>query len=160
LRDSGLIAQLEAEDKQKEERRTDMVKSVLTSMFDYQRRRPRTTLDSYLEALSLRDAQDDDKGGDQVRLQTIHSSKGLEYPVVFVVGMEQGVLPNRRALDEGNLEEERRLCYVAVTRARELLYLTSAKIRSERSSFTVTVPSQFLGEALYGTTIAPPETKS
>lgn len=150
LGESGLIAALEAEDKKKEERRADMVRSVINSMYDYQRRAPNGTLRGYLERLALADAQDDDKGEDVVKLQTIHSSKGLEYPVVFVVGMEQGILPNKRALEEGNLEEERRLCYVAITRARELLYLTSARIRSERGEFTVTTPSQFLVECQHG----------
>lgn len=148
VRESGLIAALEAEDKQKEERRADMVKSVVTSLYESRRRFPNLSLRGYLDRLSLADSQDDDKGGDVVKLQTIHSSKGLEYPVVFVVGMEQGILPNRRALDEGNLEEERRLCYVAMTRARELLYLTSCRIRSDRGGFSVTQPSQFLEEAL------------
>lgn len=147
MTESGMLAALEAEDRQKEERRADMVRSVLTGLYDYQRRQPRSNLRSYLEQLALADAQDDDKAGDVIRLQTIHSAKGLEYPVVFVVGMEQGILPNRRALDEGNLEEERRLCYVAITRARELLYLTSSRIRAERGDFAVTIPSQFLEEA-------------
>ena len=85
-----------------------------------------------------------------VKLQTIHSAKGLEYPVVFVVGMEQGLLPNQLALEEGNLEEERRLCYVAITRAREELYLTSARVRWQRGEMVITTPSQFLAEALGG----------
>jgi len=148
LKESGFIAALEADDRQKEERRSEMVRSVLTSMYDYHARRFDSTLREYLEKLTLSDAQDDDNGGDQIRMMTIHASKGLEYPVVFVIGMEQGILPNRRALAEDNLEEERRLCYVAFTRARELLYLTSAKIRSERGEFNVTTPSQFLAEAL------------
>ncbi len=151
LHDSGLIAFLEAEDQRKEERRSEIVRSLLTAMYDYERRQPAGGLRGYLESIALSDAQDDDQGGEVVRLQTIHSSKGLEYPIVFVVGMEQGILPNRRALDEGNLEEERRLAYVAVTRAREQLYLTSARIRSERGEFTVTTPSQFLAETLSGT---------
>jgi len=148
IRDSGLIGALEAEDKQKEERRAEMVRSVITSLYESRRRFPNLTLRGYLDRLSLADSLDEDKGGDVVKLQTIHSSKGLEYPVVFVVGLEQGILPNRRALDEGNLEEERRLCYVAMTRAREQLYLTSCRIRSDRSGFQVTEPSQFLEEAL------------
>lgn len=148
LRESGLIAALEVEDKKKEERRGEMVRSVLNSLYDFQGRRQGATLGAFLERIALSDAQDDDKGDDVIRLQTIHASKGLEYPVVFVVGMEQGILPNKRALEEDNLEEERRLCYVAITRAREVLYLTGAKIRSERGEFSVTTPSQFLDEAL------------
>ncbi|MDF2629214.1 MAG: ATP-dependent helicase, partial [Symbiobacteriaceae bacterium] len=150
VRESGLIGALEAEDKQKEERRADMVRSVITSLYESRRRWPNLTLHGYLDRLSLSDAQDGDKGDDVVKIQSIHSSKGLEYPVVFVVGMEQGMLPNRRALEEGNLEEERRLAYVAMTRARELLYLTGCRIRSDRGGFSVTEASQFLEEALGG----------
>jgi DNA helicase II / ATP-dependent DNA helicase PcrA len=147
---SGMLGALEVEDQRKEERRADNVRSIVTGWYEAQRRFPNQDMRGYLERLALADAQDDDKGGDLVRLQTIHSSKGLEYPVVFVVGMEQGIVPNRRALEEGNLEEERRLCYVAITRARELLYLTSCRIRSDRGGFAVTEPSQFLAEALHG----------
>lgn len=150
LRDSGMLAALELEDRRKEEKRAAHVRSMLNALYEYHARHPGGSLRSFLELLSLQDAQDDDRGGDAVRLQTIHSAKGLEYPVVFVVGMEQGVLPNRRALDEQNLEEERRLCYVAFTRAREVLYLTSARVRSERGEFCVTVPSQFLRECQRG----------
>jgi DNA helicase-2/ATP-dependent DNA helicase PcrA len=153
IQHSGFLGALEADDKQKEERRADNVRSIITGWYEAQRRSPNLDLRGYLDRLSLADAQDDDKGGDQVRVQTIHSSKGLEYPVVFVVGMEQGIVPNRRALDEGNLEEERRLCYVAITRARELLYLTSCRIRSDRGGFAVTEPSQFLAEALHGVAV-------
>jgi len=151
LHESGYLSFLEAEDQKKEERRAEIVRSLLTAMYDYERRQPGGGLRGYLESIALADAQDDDQGGQVIRLQTIHSSKGLEYPVVFVVGMEQGILPNKRALDEGNLEEERRLAYVAVTRAREQLYLTSARVRSERGELTVTTPSQFLAETLSGT---------
>jgi DNA helicase-2/ATP-dependent DNA helicase PcrA len=151
---SGLLRLLEAEDRAKEERRADNVRSVLTGLYEWGRRWNREDLGAYLDSLALADAQDDATGDDVVRLQTIHSAKGLEYPVVFVVGMEQGILPNRRALEEGALEEERRLAYVAITRAREVLYLTNAKIRASGSSFALTKPSIFLSEALYG--ISPP----
>jgi DNA helicase-2/ATP-dependent DNA helicase PcrA len=153
---SGYLALLEKEDQRKEERRAETVRSVITSLYEEQRRRPKGTLHSFLERLALADARDEEKDGDAVRLQTIHSAKGLEYPVVFVVGMEQGVLPNNRALEENGLEEERRLCYVAMTRARELLYLTSSRIRSERGAFLVSTPSQFLAEA-FGTVPATDE---
>ncbi|MFZ5818183.1 MAG: ATP-dependent helicase [Bacillota bacterium] len=153
LQESGYIAHLEAEDRRKEEKRSEVLRSLITAMYEHERR-SKSGLEGYLEAVALADAQDEDTGGEVVRLQTIHSSKGLEYPVVFVVGMEQGILPNRRALEEGSLEEERRLCYVAVTRAREQLYLTSARVRSERGEFVVTTPSQFLTEALYGTSLS------
>lgn len=147
IQDSGLLAFLEQEDRQKEERRAEIVRSVITGLYEYQQREKKPSLGGYLERMAL-DNQEEDKGGDQVRLMTIHASKGLEFPVVFVVGLEQGLLPNRRAMDEGNLEEERRLAYVAITRARDRLYLTNCRIRSERGEYTVTEPSQFLAEAL------------
>ena len=78
---------------------------------------------------------------------TIHSSKGLEFPVVFVAGMEEGIFPHSRALfDPNELEEERRLCYVAVTRAKERLILTFARWRSIFGSSQTNLPSRFLGE--------------
>ena len=85
--------------------------------------------------------------GDEVSMMTLHAAKGLEFPVVFLVGMEEGVFPHRRALDGGEeLEEERRLCYVGITRAMERLYFTTCRLRmlfGERRSFT---PSRFLSE--------------
>lgn len=153
LQESGYIAYLEQEDKRKEERRSEVVRSLISAMYDHERRSPGSGLGGYLDGLALAESQEEETGGDVVKLQTIHSSKGLEYPVVFVVGLEQGILPNQRALDEGGLEEERRLCYVAITRAREQLYLTSARIRSERGEFVITTPSQFLEEALRGTAL-------
>jgi DNA helicase-2/ATP-dependent DNA helicase PcrA len=149
---SGLMRHLEAEDQKKEERRADNVRSVLTGMHEWGRRTRREDLAGYLDRLALQDSQDAATGDDVVRLQTIHSAKGLEYPVVFVVGMEHGLLPNRRALEEGALSEERRLAYVAITRAREVLYLTNAKIRASGSTMSITQPSVFLSEALYGVT--------
>lgn len=148
LEESGYLAYLRDEDRRKEERRSDVVESLIAAMYDFERRSPGGGLGGYLDHLALLEGQEDEDGGDVVKLQTIHSAKGLEYPVVFVVGMEQGLLPNQRALDEGNLEEERRLCYVAITRAREELCLTGARVRWQRGGMVITTPSQFLAEAL------------
>ena len=74
------------------------------------------------------DTREDDEG--LVTLMTLHNAKGLEYPIVFIIGCEEGVFPHSRALDEGGLEEERRLCYVGITRAERDLYLTSARTRT------------------------------
>src|SRR5690606_18147411 len=80
-------------------------------------------------------------------LMTLHNAKGLEYNTVFIVGMEDGVFPHSRALDEGEEEEERRLCYVGITRARERLYLTSARTRRLYGGHAEsTMPSRFLDE--------------
>ena len=86
------------------------------------------------------------EGEDCVQLMTLHSAKGLEFPVVLLVGLEQGLFPHRRALDEGDVEEERRLCYVGMTRARERLFLTHAEVRRMHGAEQVAPPSQFLRE--------------
>ncbi len=80
-------------------------------------------------------------------MMTVHSAKGLEFPVVFMVGMEDGLFPISRALEsESELEEERRLCYVALTRAEKLLFITSAKIRTIYGNVSYTLPSRFIKE--------------
>ena len=85
-------------------------------------------------------------GDDAVQMMTIHSAKGLEFPVVFMVGLEQGLFPHQRAVDEGGLEEERRLCYVGMTRAMQRLFISHAEIRRLHGAENVAMPSQFLRE--------------
>jgi DNA helicase-2/ATP-dependent DNA helicase PcrA len=85
-------------------------------------------------------------GEDCVQLMTLHSAKGLEFPVVFLAGLEQGLFPHMRAVEEGSIEEERRLCYVGMTRARQHLFLSHAEIRRTHGSEQVASPSQFLRE--------------
>src|SRR5688572_6286238 len=85
-------------------------------------------------------------GEDCVQLMTLHSAKGLEFPVVYLVGLEQGLFPHMRAVEEGSLEEERRLCYVGMTRAREHLFLAHAEIRRVHGAEQVGMPSRFLRE--------------
>ena len=87
------------------------------------------------------------EGQNKVTLMTLHSAKGLEFPVVFLVGLEEGVFPHNRALaDEGQMEEERRLCYVGMTRARYRLYLTNAVSRNLWGQQNYNTPSRFLRE--------------
>jgi DNA helicase-2/ATP-dependent DNA helicase PcrA len=105
------------------------------------------SLEEFLQQIALFSDQDqlrDDEG--VLTLMTLHNAKGLEFPVVFMLGCEEGVFPHMRALDSGDLEEERRLCYVGITRARESLYLTYAKARSLYGARDWNVPSRFLGE--------------
>ena len=83
-------------------------------------------------------------GEDCVQLMTLHSAKGLEFPVVFLVGMENGLFPNQRSIDDGSLEEERRLAYVGITRARKQLYLTYAEVRRIHGQEQLGAPSMFL----------------
>src|SRR5207302_8888228 len=88
-------------------------------------------LDLFLQQIALvsdADARRDDDS--LITLMTLHNAKGLEYPIVFIIGCEEGVFPHSRALDEGGLEEERRLCYVGITRAMRELYLTYARRRA------------------------------
>jgi DNA helicase II / ATP-dependent DNA helicase PcrA len=105
------------------------------------------TLEQFLQEIALKadsDSRKDDEG--LVTLMTLHNAKGLEYPIVFVAGCEEGVFPHQRALDEGGLEEERRLFYVAVTRAMSELYLTYARRRSVFGASTYSLASRFLEE--------------
>jgi superfamily I DNA/RNA helicase len=90
------------------------------------------------------DTRSDDEG--LVTLMTLHNAKGLEYPIVFMIGCEEGVFPHSRALDEGGLEEERRLAYVGITRAERDLYLTSARSRTVFGARSFGAPSRFIGE--------------
>ncbi len=85
-------------------------------------------------------------GEDCVQLMTLHAAKGLEFPVVFMVGLENGLFPHIRSIDEGNLEEERRLCYVGITRARKRLYMSYAETRRVHGVEQIGMPSQFLKE--------------
>ncbi|HEY2259939.1 MAG TPA: UvrD-helicase domain-containing protein [Solirubrobacteraceae bacterium] len=105
------------------------------------------TLGEFLQQISLiadADTRSDDEG--LVTLMTLHNAKGLEYPVVFMIGCEEGVFPHSRALDEGGLEEERRLCYVGITRAERDLYLTSARTRTVFGARSFGAPSRFIEE--------------
>lgn len=110
-------------------------------------RRGRGKLQEFLDYISLLTDLDTMREDlDQVTLMTVHASKGLEYPVVLITGMEEGVFPHYRALDEGALEEERRLFYVGITRARRLLYLTAAQQRHRMGAPISCEPSCFLRE--------------
>jgi DNA helicase-2/ATP-dependent DNA helicase PcrA len=105
------------------------------------------TLDVFLQGVALvadADTRTDDEG--LVTLMTTHNAKGLEYPIVFIAGMEEGVFPHSRALDEGGLEEERRLAYVAITRAMRSLYMTSARRRAVFGATQYGMRSRFLDE--------------
>ncbi len=105
------------------------------------------SVDEFLQQVALfsdQDALEDDEG--TLTLMTLHNAKGLEFPTVFVIGMEDGVFPHSRAVESGDIEEERRLCYVGITRARRELYLTFARTRALYGGREWNVPSRFLGE--------------
>ncbi len=107
------------------------------------------TLPEVVQRLTLRDMMErgeDDAEADQVQLMTLHASKGLEFPYVFMVGMEEGLLPHQSSIDEDNVDEERRLAYVGITRAQQQLYFTIARERRQYGESIEPTPSRFLYE--------------
>ena len=129
--------------------RLENVKALFEDIRHFLKNNPESTFDEYLQNIALLSSQDEVVDGDFVTLMTVHTAKGLEYPVVFVVRFNQGVFPNQRAMFEGGylaIEEERRLAYVAMTRAKTKLYLTLAAEYSYVLQGALT-PSQFLKES-------------
>jgi ATP-dependent DNA helicase Rep len=94
----------------------------------------------------LLERQEEEDLSDQVQLMTLHASKGLEFPHVFMVGMEEDLLPHRNSIDDNNIEEERRLTYVGITRAQKTLTMTLAGKRKQFGEHSETTPSRFLDE--------------
>ncbi len=130
------------------EERWDNILELRTVAQEYSDLEPEEALASFLEGVALvSDVDEIDGQVDAVTLITLHQAKGLEFPVVFIVGMEEGVLPHRRSFDDpAQMEEERRLCYVGVTRAEQRLYLIRAFRRNLMGSSTINPASRFLKE--------------
>jgi DNA helicase II / ATP-dependent DNA helicase PcrA len=146
---TGYIEALEAERSIEAEGRIENLEQLVEGgrEFDGAAVDGQGTLDVFLQGAALvadADARADDEG--LVTLMTLHNAKGLEYPTVFIAGCEEGVFPHSRSIDEGGLEEERRLFYVGVTRAMRQLYLTYARRRAVFGAQTFGLPSRFLGE--------------
>jgi len=129
---SGIVETLRAEGTPEAHSRIENIQELVSVAADFDGSAEEATLASFLENASLMADIDVMKEGDDgVVLMTMHNAKGLEFPVVFVVGLEQGLFPHSRSFDEpGGVEEERRLCYVAMTRAQKRLYLTHARTRT------------------------------
>jgi len=149
IHESGYVDWLEAERTIEAQGRLENLQELVEVAREFDARAPEDedTLDVFLQQIALvadADSREDDEG--LVTLMTLHNAKGLEYPVIFMIGMEEGIFPHSRSLDEGNLEEERRLCYVGVTRAMRNLTLTHARRRNVFGSATYGLPSRFLGE--------------
>ena len=149
LEQSGYLAELQASHDPQDETRVENLAELESVAVEYERDNEEATLAGFLERVSLvADADEipDDEDG-VITLMTLHTAKGLEFPVVFLTGMEDGVFPHIRSLgSETELEEERRLAYVGITRARERLYLTRAVMRSAWGSPAYNPASRFLDE--------------
>ena len=127
--------------------RVKNLQGLVASIKNYKTNHPRATLGDYLNLVSLMsDADQLEDKHNRVTLMTIHSAKGLEFPFVFMVGMEEGLFPHKRSIDDETVEEERRLCYVGMTRARRRLFLLSAKHRSAGKEVSSQLPSRFIAE--------------
>jgi len=130
------------------ERRWENVQELFTVAQKYDREKPGQGLEKFLEEITLlSDGDEVETGKNLVNLMTLHCAKGLEFPVVFIVGCEEGIFPHSKSfLDPSRMEEERRLCYVGVTRAKEKIYLSFAKQRRLWGQVMVSPPSRFLAD--------------
>ena len=149
LAESGYAAALRRDGSEEAESRLSNLMELVSAAQDYELREEDPGLGGFVDAYSLQSEADEGKGpGDaRVWLMTLHAAKGLEFPLVVLAGMEDGLFPHSRALeDEEALEEERRLCYVGMTRAERRLVLTSAARRRLFGEYRVTEPSRFLLE--------------
>ncbi|MGZ4133159.1 MAG: DNA helicase PcrA [Actinomycetota bacterium] len=146
--ESGYLLELETERTVEAEGRIENLRELSGVAAEYEARYPDGGLPGFLEQVALVSEQDEyDEEASSVTLMTLHNAKGLEFPVVFIIGMEDGVFPHYRSMgDSAQLEEERRLAYVGITRARERLYLTHAWSRSLFGQTSYNPPSRFLAE--------------
>ncbi len=145
---TGLLEQYQKEDTDESRARVENMMEFLSAVTEFEGATEEATLEAFLENVALvtdMDRAEDSK--EYVTLMTLHSAKGLEFPNVFLAGLEEGIFPSSRSiLDEGRLEEERRLCYVGITRARERLYISHANQRMLYNQLTHNAPSRFLDE--------------
>lgn len=148
LGDSGYMSMLITENTIESKTRIDNLGEFLSAVSEYEKAEENPSLSGFLESVSLvSDLDGYDEQEDTCVLMTIHSAKGLEFPVVFLAGMEEGLFPSARSSQTAeDLEEERRLCYVAITRAKEQLYISNARTRTLYGQTTHQVKSRFLTE--------------
>jgi DNA helicase-2/ATP-dependent DNA helicase PcrA len=149
IESTDYLSELGDEDTSEAESRIENVKELVSAVGEFEEQTEDKKIEAFLEQISLiTDIDTWDKGKDMVTLMTIHLAKGLEFPVVFITGLEETLLPHADALyDQAEMEEERRLCYVGMTRAKERLYLTSANQRRLYGQWRWNVPSRFVVEA-------------
>jgi DNA helicase II / ATP-dependent DNA helicase PcrA len=149
LERSGYLESLEAERTIEARGRIENLEELVGVAREYESAAEEPSLSSFLQDISLYSDQDalrDPDDGGQVTLMTLHNAKGLEFRAVFMIGLEEGIFPHVRSLEENSLEEERRLCYVGMTRAKERLVLLHASRRSLYGRTDANLPSRFLDE--------------
>ena len=145
----GYIDELYKVDKEEAEERKDNVKEFISVAMEFEQNSEEKDLETFLTGVALTSESSEEEEIDKVSLMTIHTSKGLEFPVVFIVGMEDGLFPIARAvrsMSDSEIEEERRLCYVGITRAKEILYLTLTQKRTLYGKTNPSIASRFMEE--------------
>ncbi|MDY6782111.1 MAG: DNA helicase PcrA [Cyanobacteriota bacterium] len=148
MEEAGYIDDLKKQGTEEADNRLENIFELYNAVVQFQEENEDTSLEAFLANASLASDLDNlEEGQEAISLMTLHSAKGLEFPVVFLVGLEQGLFPNARTLNDPiALEEERRLCYVGLTRAQEQLFLTYTRQRALWGSRETAIPSQFLSE--------------
>lgn len=144
---SGYLKMLEDSNLREDKTRIENISAFISAISDYERSAENPSLEDYLATVTLlSDVDKTDDSSTGVSLMTIHAAKGLEYKIVFLTGLEEGLFPSERSMEEDGLEEERRLCYVALTRAEEKLFLTSCNSRRVFGKYVTHKPSRFIEE--------------
>ena len=148
LKDSGYEDMLNSEGTKETEIRFDNLMEFIGVAIEFENENAENSLGDFLDSIALvSDVDNLDESTDAVTLMTMHSAKGLEFDNVFLVGMEEGLFPSKRSIEEdAQTEEERRLCYVAITRAKKHLFITNTKKRTLYGSTTYSIPSRFIDE--------------
>ena len=148
LNETGLKAQFSIEGSEEAQTRLDNLNELAGAAKEFENQSDDKSLEAFLENVSLvTDLDNQEEAPQYVTLMTLHSAKGLEYDAVFMTGMEEGIFPSMRStMDEEKMEEERRLCYVGMTRARKILFLSYARRRAIYNQITHNSPSPFLRE--------------
>ncbi|GAA0709793.1 DUF3553 domain-containing protein [Paraclostridium ghonii] len=146
---TGYLDELEKDKSEESQDRIDNLKEFISIAIEFENSSEEKDLETFLTNVALTSTESDDEENDRVSLMTIHTSKGLEFPVVHLVGMEEGLFPISRAvrsMNESDIEEERRLCYVGITRAKKELFMTLTKKRTLYGKTNPSIQSRFMEE--------------
>lgn len=146
---TGYLDELENDKNEESQDRIDNLKEFISIAIEFENSSEEKDLETFLTNVALTSSENNEEEDDRVSLMTIHTSKGLEFPVVYLIGMEEGLFPISRAvrsMNESDIEEERRLCYVGITRAKKELYMTLTKKRTLYGKTNPSIQSRFMEE--------------